>query len=158
MIDWYFQCKDLDSFIADLDALSNFAGIPPLTITGDKGEELLPQCVIINDKIRVDFDWIDDLVGVPPVLDASGNVVTPAIMRGPHCNMRIAVMPGVDPAPYAALLQKMTNLFNAQSAATEDTPAAMLSKYAVIARQVRKTSRGTCLIVPAPSVAKRAWL
>jgi hypothetical protein len=153
MVDWHFACASKSAFVADLDAFTDGYGWPRLT-GADGG---LPSCRVFQN-LRIDFDWIEDLEGQPAVLDAQRQVVTPAVMRGPHCNARATTVPGI-PAAAAILAQleaDIADFFASQPLAAHDTPASMCGAYQVAPPQFRTTAGGTKLVtgIAAP---KRRW-
>lgn len=165
--DLFFRVASLPDFMDDLDAFCDANGYPRLTQTDDEGNRTLPT-EVTQDHTRYDFDYINDLVGVPAELDSDGNVVSPAIMRGPHINVRISLLPGGDPAELTALQADLDAYFASQSDAPYAPPAAMLARLGINSSQIRgnmkRTGRGTGLIrrsngeiMHVPEYPRRVW-
>jgi hypothetical protein len=166
MADLAFKLASLAGFYADLDAFTTQFSYARLTdavtgaIPGDPGTVGDFIATVERDATRLDFIHVANLESKPPVYAADGvTVVTPAVMSGPHLDIRASFVDGLGPS--AADQTKMTTLlgqlgafFGAQAAATFTPDPAVQSAYGVGPRQYPRTVNGTWVILPAPLVSK----
>jgi hypothetical protein len=146
MTEWLFRVASLAAFAADLDGFTQAMGYQPLT----QGGAVLPGA-IFQDKLRFDFDLIDNMVTVDAVLDGSGNVVTPPVTKGPHVNAKATVLPSADPVAASAALAALEGQLAAFFAALP------LGSYDGGAHSWHATSGRTIFIDPPPAVRRRVW-
>ena len=83
----YFQAPTEDAFMSALDAFCDGEDIPRFPLEDEEGERRVPSAAF-PDNLRVDFVVITNLVDTPAVIDIDGDIVTPAVTRGWHLNMK----------------------------------------------------------------------
>lgn len=157
MSDFAFKLASLAAFYIDLNGFTDANGYQRLTAIGGK----LPgdlgtgdfDTAVIQDATRLDFLYRADLTSLPATYAADGvTVVTPAVMSGPHLDIRCSFSNGLDPSPadeakMATLLEQLAAFFGAQAPATHTPDPAVQSAFGVGPKQYPTTVNGSMLIV-----------
>lgn len=151
MTEWLFRVTSFAAFAADLDGFTAAFGYEPLTQDDGAGGRMVLPGAAFQDLLRFDFDLIDNMVTVAAVLDGNGNVVTPAVTKGPHVNAMATMLPGADPAAATAALATLGARLAGFFAALPVT------SYDAGAHSWHTTPAGTALIDPPPARRRRVW-